>query len=655
MWQTRRRRPVLALLLALLESSRCLIVPRPAVRGPNAPRPAVRAPRPRGSARGPGPLCSTPANVRPLTGGAGDGNLPPGKFTPGALSGKYENPRDAHRAAAKMRRDAESAFLDRPRDALELYRRATALAPSHSAMAWLRLARLHRQFKDPSSARAALRRGTQHLPRDARLWRALAQACQYAGDVEGARQHYGVVVRLDADFVAGWDAWSRLELREGNPVRAAALAKKGLAKVGAFVDGVQPQQSERLWHAYALALAAGGGVDAQGAVLRGPAAGVAAEAVLRKAVGLHPEHSHLRHALGVQLYRKGDVDAARKELRRAALRGHDEALLSLARLEEEAGRGDEARTAYKRACGLIKRSPGTHDLAPDSKHAAPWVAWARFEEDCGHVEAAAALCRRASVRFPRDADVHAQWARLEPDMDRAREIIFAGLEGGVKNQAKLYKALGELEATLAAQYVVRDCAVQGLHTARKAFYDGARASGGDELVQLVFAWAHCEWALAQALNGVSPTGASRARKLFVWSARLARRKAPRAAPWVSLGRARFELSLGRDEVARRAAARAVRFSRRERDAATEADAWRVLYALERDSDKAAVYADRALRADARDAANRAPDHPLARQWRNRAVPLDETFGCHAERWDRADEDADDERFERFEQSLRRRD
>ena len=156
----------------------------------------------------------------------------------------------------------------------------------------------------------------------------------------------------------------------------------------------------------------------------------------------------------------------------------------------------------------------------------------------------------------------------------------------MKNPAKLYKALGELEATWAAQYLVRDCAVQGLHSARRAFYDGARASGGDDLVQLVFAWAHAEWALGQALNGVSETGASRARKLFVWAARLARRKAPRAAPWVSLGRAKFELSLGRHDVARRAAARAVRFARRERDLRTEADAWRVLARIERGSSRA---------------------------------------------------------------------
>ena len=96
--------------------------------------------------------------------------------------------------------------------------------------------------------------------------------------------------------MAGWDAWSRLELREGYPVKAAQLAKKGLSAVGALDAETPPQQSERLWHAYALALAAGGG----GSSIDPDAA---AEAILRKAVGIHPEHSHLRHALGVQLYK----------------------------------------------------------------------------------------------------------------------------------------------------------------------------------------------------------------------------------------------------------------------------------------------------------------------------------------------------------------
>ena len=174
----------------------------------------------------------------------------------------------------------------------------------------------------------------------------------------------------------------------------------------------------------------------------------------------------------------------------------------------------------------------------------------------------------------------------------------------MKNPAKLYKALGELEATWAAQYLVRDCAVQGLHSARRAFYDGARARAATT-------WS--SW----CLRGRTPSGPWGKRsmvflkpvhrglgKLFVWAARLARRKAPRAAPWVSLGRAKFELSLERHDVARRAAARAVRFARRERDLRTEADAWRVLARIERGSSRAAVFVDRARKADARDAARR---------------------------------------------------
>ena len=56
--------------------------------------------------------------------------------------------------------------------------------------------------------------------------RALAQACKAAGDIEGARNHYGVVTKLDPDFVAGWDAWSRLELREGNPCQSRSTRQE---------------------------------------------------------------------------------------------------------------------------------------------------------------------------------------------------------------------------------------------------------------------------------------------------------------------------------------------------------------------------------------------------------------------------------------------
>ena len=101
----RRRRPW-ALLLALLQSKALL-----------APRPNIRGPRPLRST--PADFRSTPADIQPRTENSGSGNKPP-KFTPRSFGKdkKYSNPREAHRAAAKMRKDAEAAFLDRPRDAL---------------------------------------------------------------------------------------------------------------------------------------------------------------------------------------------------------------------------------------------------------------------------------------------------------------------------------------------------------------------------------------------------------------------------------------------------------------------------------------------------------------------------------------------------------
>ena len=220
-------------------------------------------------------LRSTPADLQPRTGGAGNQPLrssagdasaprtesggnkkPPPKFTPKAFGGdkKYANPREAHRAAAKMRKDAE-ARLDRPRDALELYRRATALAPR---------TRLWRgsDWQAPPPVQgplvgASCTKAGHAAPPEGRAALRAPRKLQSSGRHRGRRNHYGVVTKLDPDFVAGWDAWSRLELREGNPAKAAQLAKKGLAAVGALDAETPPQQSERLWHAYALALAAG--------------------------------------------------------------------------------------------------------------------------------------------------------------------------------------------------------------------------------------------------------------------------------------------------------------------------------------------------------------------------------------------------------------
>ena len=110
MWPyARRRRRPWPLLLALLQST-ALLTPRPVLRGPRPLRSTPADLQPRTGGAGNRPLRSTPANVEPRTESGGN-KKPPPKFTPKAFGSdkKYANPREAHRAAAKMRKDAEAA------------------------------------------------------------------------------------------------------------------------------------------------------------------------------------------------------------------------------------------------------------------------------------------------------------------------------------------------------------------------------------------------------------------------------------------------------------------------------------------------------------------------------------------------------------------
>ena len=59
------------------------------------------------------------------------------------------------------------------------------------------------------------------------------QAQKAAGDIEGARNHYGVVTKLDPDFVAGWGA-GVAGAAGGQPRQSHSTRQKGLSKVSAL-------------------------------------------------------------------------------------------------------------------------------------------------------------------------------------------------------------------------------------------------------------------------------------------------------------------------------------------------------------------------------------------------------------------------------------
>ncbi|KAJ1445047.1 hypothetical protein M885DRAFT_551135 [Pelagophyceae sp. CCMP2097] len=595
------------------------------------------------------------------------------------------------KAAATLRDEAALAEKQgRAGDAAALFNRAMALSRDATAASFTRLAKLHRAQGDVSSQVAALRRGIEAVPHDAELWRALATAAARAGDVAAARSYYAKALQLAPECFAAWDAWARLELQQDRPQAAAVLAWRGLRRAGDSVDddapaawappagdaaaarkpfGGRSASVPRLWHAYGLASARGGGVDAQGRPRALPAAAAAAEAerAFRRGLARDPGHAHLRHALGVQLFAGGRAAEARDELRAAAARGHAEAPLALGRLEELEGQRGAAREAYRAAC------------AHGAAGVAPWRARARFEERCGDAEAARAVYREAAVRFRRDVELYVQWARMEAKGGQpryAREVLAQALRNCPKS-ARAHQAAGDFEATQAPAAVAAPDKVAALHLARRTYHRGARQSnGGRELAALVFSWAHAEWALARVLgrpagaeaappgrqrvytwrgpemrpglrpeppSGLRAKGVQQARKLFAWAARLAADDVSTLG-WALLGRAKLEhaVALAAEDsgaaapcraAARHFAALALRAALAAGDRATAAGAWRLVGALEHgDTDlsqrKRRAFQRLAAAAEAGATVYADPRaHPFKRAWPERPPPMEVCFGC----------------------------
>ena len=224
-------------------------------------------------------------------------------------------------------------------------------------------------------------------------------------------------------------------------------------------------------------------------------------------------------------------------------------------------------------------------MAPDGVTAAPWVAWARFRRRLWEYRGRG-LCRRASVGSLATLMSTHSGRGWKWDQDRAREIIFAGLarcphaidashqvcrwRGGSRYD---FSAGGRWKTRRnstrpwassrrrAAQYLSGTAPCRAC-IPRQAFYDSGAQRRAAATVQLVFAWAHAEWALGQALNGVSKPVHRGSEAFCLGSSISARRKAPPSRTVGLLRTRQVRAFFGRHDVARRAAARAVRFARR---------------------------------------------------------------------------------------------
>eukprot|EP00633_Aureoumbra_lagunensis_P002975 CAMPEP_0197291736 /NCGR_PEP_ID=MMETSP0890-20130614/18524_1 /TAXON_ID=44058 ORGANISM="Aureoumbra lagunensis, Strain CCMP1510" /NCGR_SAMPLE_ID=MMETSP0890 /ASSEMBLY_ACC=CAM_ASM_000533 /LENGTH=532 /DNA_ID=CAMNT_0042765053 /DNA_START=97 /DNA_END=1695 /DNA_ORIENTATION=+ len=522
---------------------------------------------------------------------------------------KFENPNDEKKAAS-FKKTGDSALAlryaaisanraGRKRDAIGLLERATNLRPADEPRAWGLLAKLREEIGDVSGARATLRRSLQYFPENAELWRRLAEIAKRSNRFDTARLHYARAIRADSTFVAAWDAWSRMELSQNRPRAAAVLAKRGL-------DRVPKAESARLWHAYAMALNRWISPERpqKFALLQ-------AEAALKQGLAVTPRHAHLLHAMGLQIYTmRQNAQETRRYLTAALERGQPEASLSLARLEENEGRVAAARAAYRRA---------THDKAS----VAAWRSAARFELLNGNRKEALDLFRKASVRFPRDVELHVQWARALEDNNVAREVLNTALRAS-PSSTRLYHALGELEAVHAVQCTHVEDQLKGLHSARRYFYKGAfRApKRGPHLVALLFAWAHCEWAVALR-TGFSSVAASRIRRLFAWAAKLSSRQS--SPGYILLARAHFEFyGANNSRAAKRFVVAAIR-AYQASDLPVPARAWTLLAQLS-SGQLHTIFQARATAAN-NQILNQPLGHPLKRTWTQQPPPPEIRFGC----------------------------
>lgn len=478
----------------------------------------------------------------------------------------------------------------RVREAVRLMERAVALRPAADPRRWILLSRLRRDLPDVMGARRALARGVDAFPDHGELWRKLAEMSRAAGDVEQARSQYARACACDPACGKAWDAWCRMEMHEGEKSAARDVAKRGLA----CLEGSMSASVPRLWHAYALAAATP----------------QERERALFEGLKCDPSHPHLVHALGLEVYARGNAVVGRRLLERAVVMGHPEAAFSVARVEEKEGRVPQARSAYERAC----RRPNI----------AAWRAWARFEQRAGNKDAALDIYRCASARFPTDVELHVQWARLKPP-EEARQTLLRVLAHDT-DSTRLLHALGDLYATAGGGGRRR-----ALLVARRIYHRGARsARRGRDLVHLLYSWAHCEWALARLqgrLGAHERSGVDGTRRLFARAAHLAQNTPRTRVDFIFTSRARFELAVGDKRSAVHFATKALKSAT---DDAGKARAYDII-ALALPVHVAHKFEAKAANCKARAALDRGEQrHPLKRSCEDRlqaAASPEHRFGC----------------------------
>ena len=408
--------------------------------------------------------------------------------------------------------------LHRYGEAAEVLTRLTRLTPDDGRV-WIKLMTIHKRARRLKNADATIRDGIKACPENARLRQALADLCRERRQFAEARTHFKKAMELEPTLASVYDSWGRMEAHLGKHAVAASLYERGL----------ELQTTARLCHALGVLL------DTQGQPER-------ARETLRRGLSLPNEMANpqLLHALGMVEVRARNLGAARGHFL-SAIKEHPsftKAYLSLGQLEERLGNRQAARRHYE--AGATAKQPNGALGAVQL-----WQSWARMEQRLGRDRYALSLFKRAHARFPEDAQLLTEWAKLageQPDASTqalARDL-FAQLTDGKRDLSSPYAF--QCAAALEVRTEQPDAA-RALFE-RGAALPAAEGKAKEQRVPLLHAWAVFEWRQGDPRQ---------ARKLFV----AAEEEAAGECGWLFQWRASFEADVGNMLVARHYYARAV--------------------------------------------------------------------------------------------------
>jgi tetratricopeptide (TPR) repeat protein len=263
---------------------------------------------------------------------------------------------------------------------------AATVADKRHAAAWHGWGMLELRQGNFQRARDLLLSGLRLAPESAFLYQSLGVMAADRGRADEARAHFAAGARTAAGRLspALWQAWARLEAKEGRPEQARVLFQRALAA---------SPKNRHTWLAWASLEASLGLAER-------------ARELFRQGASLNRFDVALLQAWAVLEARLGNAQPARALFARAARLepGHQPVWQAWGCAEESAGEPDAARALFQYG---IFADPSTQDAAKC------YQAWAVLEARVGKLQLARRLFRSALKLDRASVPTWQAWAQME--------------------------------------------------------------------------------------------------------------------------------------------------------------------------------------------------------------------------------------------------